>query len=81
VERIADPVGLAFTAVARLQVVGRGDAHRGRRLLIPCPPAERFEPGHRTAVVLLDPVCRSASRAGRALRPREGSAVCTDARS
>ena len=55
VELIADPVGLAFTAVAGLQVVGRGDAHRCGRLLIPCAPAERFEPRHGTAVILLDP--------------------------
>jgi hypothetical protein len=55
VERIADPVGLALTAVAGLQVVGRSDAHRGRRLLIPGAPAERFEPRHRTAVIVLEP--------------------------
>ena len=46
---------VAFTAVAGLEVIGRGDAHRRGRLLVPGAPAERFQPRDGTAVILLQP--------------------------
>jgi hypothetical protein len=54
-ERIAHPMGLALTTVAGLQVVGRGEAHGCRRLLIAGAPAHRFEPRDRTAIIRLAP--------------------------
>ena len=55
VDLIADPMGIPFTTVARLQVVGRVDQQRRGRLLVPRAPAERFHAGDRTAVILLEP--------------------------
>jgi hypothetical protein len=51
----AHPMGLPFTTVARLQVIGRGHAHRRGRLLVSRAPAECFVPWGCTAVILLDP--------------------------
>jgi hypothetical protein len=51
----AHPRGVSFPAVARLEVIGRRDAHRRRRLFIPRAPAERLEPRDGTTVVLLEP--------------------------
>src|SRR5262245_9422895 len=52
---IPNPMGIPFTTVAGLQVVGRRDAHRRRWLFVPCTPAKRFEPRDGTAVILLEP--------------------------
>ena len=48
-------MGVAFRAGAGVQVVGRGDAHRRRRLFVRETPAQRFAPWDGTAVILLQP--------------------------
>jgi hypothetical protein len=55
VVRIADPLRVAFRAGAGVQVVGRCDAHRRRRLFVRETPAQRFAPWDGTAVLLLQP--------------------------
>jgi hypothetical protein len=55
VELITHPVGIAFTAVAGLQVVGGVDQQRRGRVLVSCAPAEHFQPGDRTAIISLEP--------------------------
>ena len=65
VELIAHPMGVTFTAVAGLQVVGRRDPHRRRRLLIPRAPAERFESRDGTAVILLQPYLPECLQGGK----------------
>jgi hypothetical protein len=55
VDLLTDPVRFALTAVARLQVVGRRDAHRGWWLFIAGAPAQRFAPRDRTAIIRLEP--------------------------
>jgi hypothetical protein len=65
VELRAHPMGVTLTAVAGLQVVGRRDTHRRRRLLILRAPAERFEPGHGTAVIVLQPYLPECLQGGK----------------
>jgi hypothetical protein len=48
-------MGVTCTAVAGLQVVGSVDQQRRGRLLIPGAPAEHFQPGDRTAIIVLEP--------------------------
>jgi hypothetical protein len=48
-------MSVAFTAVAGLQVVGRGHTYRRERLLVPGAPAELFQPCDGTAIILLQP--------------------------
>src|SRR5207249_7191912 len=43
-------MGVAFTAGAGVQVVGRCDAHRRRRLFVRGAPPEHFEPWDGTAL-------------------------------
>jgi hypothetical protein len=52
---LAHPMGVALTAVAGFQVVGRGHAHRRERLLVPGAPEPRFPPWDRPAVIVLQP--------------------------
>jgi hypothetical protein len=51
----AHPLGLAFLAVARVDIVGRLDQQRRRRLLVGAAPPEGFQAGNRTAGIMLDP--------------------------
>src|SRR5712691_13359226 len=54
-ELVAHPMGVAFRAVAGVQVVGRCDTHRRRRLFVRSAPPEHCEPWDGTAVILLQP--------------------------
>jgi hypothetical protein len=80
-ELIAHPMGIAFTAVAGFQVIGRGKAHRCRRLLVPGAPAQHFPPWDGAAVILLEPNPPQHLRAGSSCKPRAVSAASTHARS
>jgi hypothetical protein len=52
---IADPMGVTFTTVARLEVIGGGDAQGRGWLLDPGAPADVIPPRDGTAVILLEP--------------------------
>src|SRR5262249_17801893 len=52
---IAHPMGVAFTTLARLYIVGLLDEQRGGRLLVHGAPADVFQARDRTAVILLEP--------------------------
>ena len=51
----AHPVSLALTTGAGLEIIGRRNAHRGRRLRSAGAPAQRFTPRGRTAIIRLEP--------------------------
>jgi len=52
---IAHPMGVAFTAGAGLQVIGRLDEHRGWRALVHGAPAQFLQSWNHTAIVGLYP--------------------------
>jgi hypothetical protein len=48
-------MGVTLTAVTGLQVVGGVEQQRRRRVLVSGAPAEHFQPGGRTTIIVLEP--------------------------
>jgi len=55
VQLIAHPLRVAFRAVAGLELIGRGEAHGRRRLLLGGAPADLYHCRDGTAIILLHP--------------------------